>query len=59
MSDGYDLERLRWTPSSGVTPEEGGPDGLSSKYPPQFRREAVELVRNRAGRWSMSPARSV
>ncbi len=42
----------------GVTPEEGGPDGSSSKYPPEFRREAVELVRT-SGRPVVDVARSL
>ena len=29
----------------GVAPMEGAPDGRPSKYPPEFREQAVELVR--------------
>jgi hypothetical protein len=44
-----DRRRVELTPILGhlilgSDPKEGGPDPSSSKYPPEFQREAVELV---------------
>ena len=38
------VDPVRWTPDSGVRPEEGVRLGRPPRYPEEFRREAVQLV---------------